>query len=179
MLKEISKSVVLWVKLIFIFPSTLPPSLFHSHDLKGDPSLSVYQEITNYFMFLVCEKKSAKGWLLTNWKSFRSYASYNDLTSCWSSFDGVRNHFENRASFSCFAQQAVNAQAIEEQGDKVTETFTCLWIAVSVIRATGQWTVRLQQFTPTWCLLNLHHIFNNLVTTVLYGRIYLMWQLVQ
>lgn len=101
--EDISDSDVLQVKFIFIFPSTLPSSLFQLHGLKGDTSLFVYQEITSYFVFLVCEKKSAKEWLLTNWKSFQSYASYNDLASCWSSFDGVRNHFENRASFSCEA----------------------------------------------------------------------------
>jgi len=104
MLGEGSVSDVLWAKLILIFLSTHFPNLFHPYGLKGDPSFSVYQEITNYFMSLVCEKSSAKEWLLTNWKSFRNYASYNHLTSCWSSFDGVRNHFGNGASFSCFAQ---------------------------------------------------------------------------
>ncbi|XP_075755932.1 uncharacterized protein LOC102455891 isoform X2 [Pelodiscus sinensis] len=36
----------------------------------------------------VCQKSSAKEWILSNWKNFRNYASYNAFTTSWSGFDG-------------------------------------------------------------------------------------------
>ncbi|KAG6927455.1 hypothetical protein G0U57_009826, partial [Chelydra serpentina] len=53
---------------------------------------STRQRVANWIgRFLtknVCQKSSAKEWILSNWKSFRNYASYNEFTTSWSGFDG-------------------------------------------------------------------------------------------
>lgn len=58
--EEISESDVLWVKLIFIFPNSLPPMVSNPHGLKGDPSLSV--SITNklFYGFSLWKKLSKR-----------------------------------------------------------------------------------------------------------------------
>ncbi|ETE64600.1 hypothetical protein L345_09630 [Ophiophagus hannah] len=57
-------------------------------DMDNSTRQSVTSWIGRFLTVFQCQKRSAKEWIQSNWKSFQNHASYNDFTNIWSGFDG-------------------------------------------------------------------------------------------